>query len=55
MDMIPAETAIQRLAPHRPNNQICLLSQQLINECLDFINAEPLNDVSAGQKGGETL
>lgn len=52
LDMIPAETAIQRLAQHRPNNQICLLNQQLINECLNFINAEPLNDLAVKEKGG---
>lgn len=51
LDMIPAETAIQRLAQHRPNNQICLLNQQLINECLDFVDAEPLNNLSFKEKG----
>ena len=54
LDMIPAETAIQRLAQHRPNNQICLLNQQLINECLKFIDAEPLSNLSIKLKG-ETL
>ena len=27
----------------RPNNQLCLINQQLIDECFHFINVEPLN------------
>ena len=33
---ITKETALGRLQYEQPNNQICLLSQQLIDECLSF-------------------
>ncbi|WP_455665809.1 DUF3990 domain-containing protein [Phocaeicola sp.] len=50
LDMIPAEIAVQRLAQHRPNNQICLLNQQLIDEHLKFIQAESLNEWAIKQE-----
>lgn len=40
---IPVDFALKRLAQHTPNNQICLLNQKLIDRCLTFITAEPLN------------
>lgn len=46
LDIIPMELAIRRLAQHQPNNQLCLLNQALIEECLSFVQAEPLNDKS---------
>lgn len=52
---IRAEEALKMLAYHKPNNQICLLSQQLIDENLHFVCAEPLNDEAghpAEKKGG---
>lgn len=36
------ETAIGLLTYQAPNNQICLLNQQLIDECLHFIGSEPV-------------
>lgn len=33
---ITKETALGRLRHELPNNQLCLLSQQLVNECLSF-------------------
>lgn len=48
---IPADFALRRLAQHLPNNQMCLLKQTLVSECLRFVTAEPLNDI-ARQKGG---
>lgn len=41
---IPVDFALKRLAQHRPNNQICLLNQKLIDNCLTFVAAEPLNE-----------
>lgn len=32
------------LSHHKPNNQICLLSQQLVDECLHYVSSEPLNE-----------
>lgn len=37
------EKALGELSKHRPNNQLCLINQQLIDECLHFIDVEPLN------------
>ena len=37
---ITIDMALGQLASHRPNNQICLLNQQLIDECLHFVTAE---------------
>ena len=34
---------IYELSKHRPNNQFCLISQALIDECLHFISVEPVN------------
>ncbi len=41
---LPIDFALKRLAQHRPNNQICLLNQKLIDNCLTFVTAEPLNE-----------
>lgn len=48
---IPVDFALKRLAQHLPNNQICLLNQSLVTECLHYTGIEPLNDL-AKQKGG---
>ena len=40
------EMALGQLALHRPNNQICLLNQQLIDACLHFKSTESLNSQS---------
>lgn len=34
--LIDADTALGRLAEHQPNNQICFLSQRLINNYLEY-------------------
>lgn len=43
---ITEEMALRRLALHRPNNQICILNQTLIDNCLHYIKSEPLNDLA---------
>lgn len=43
---ITEEMALRRLSLHRPNNQICLLSQTLIDCCLHYVKSEPLNDLA---------
>lgn len=40
---IPVDFALRRLAQHQPNNQICILNQQLLNRHLHFVRAESLN------------
>lgn len=40
--LMPREIALVRLSEHRPNNQMCLLSQQLINKHLIFNGAESI-------------
>lgn len=39
-DLMTREVALARLSEHRPNNQMCLLSQQLIDKYLIFNGAE---------------
>ena len=46
---MPAEIALEQLAQHQPNNQMCLLNQHLIDECLHFKECLSLSIV---QKGG---
>ena len=41
--MMTVEMALGQLAQHQPNNQFCLLSQLLIDECLHFVSIEQLN------------
>ena len=43
---ITEEMALRRLALHQPNNQICILNQTLIDNCLHYIKSEPLNDLA---------
>lgn len=37
--MMPKELCLQRLAEHRPNNQICILNQDLCDKYLHFQNS----------------
>ena len=43
---ISMEYALKRLSEHQPNNQICIISQEIIDRSLKFIKAEPLNDLA---------
>ena len=40
---ITQEMALGELAKHRPNNQLCLITQALIDECLRFVSVESVN------------
>ena len=40
---ITQEMALSELAKHRPNNQLCLINQALIDECLRFVSVESVN------------
>jgi hypothetical protein len=40
------EYALKRLSEHQPNNQVCILSQALLDNSLHFLKAEPLNDLA---------
>lgn len=40
------EYVLKRLSEHQPNNQICFISQEILNNSLQFIKAEPLNDLA---------
>jgi hypothetical protein len=44
LDILPVELAIERLAQHKPNNQICIINQEIIEKHISFIRAEALND-----------
>lgn len=41
--MMTVEMALGQLSQHQPNNQFCLLSQPLIDQCLKFISVEQIN------------
>ncbi len=57
LGLMDINTAISRLAQHQPNNQMCLLSQPLTDECLHHISCQPLHpeagDNSNNPKGGQ--
>ena len=38
------EMALGQLAQHQPNNQICLLNQEMIDNHLHFINVEQVKE-----------
>lgn len=52
--MMPAEMALERLSRHQPNNQMCLLSQQLIDECLHYVDCEAIEENGTKQQKGDT-
>lgn len=43
---ISMEYALKRLSEHQPNNQICFISQKLLDDSLHYITSEPLNDLA---------
>lgn len=54
LDIIDADIALRRLAMHQPNNQMCLLSQTLVDECLHHLGCELLAPAAnPQQKGGK--
>lgn len=40
--LTPREDALERLRYEKPNNQLCLLNQELVDSCLSFISAEEI-------------
>jgi hypothetical protein len=38
-NLMPLETALRELAKHQPNNQLCIASQKVIDECLVFVES----------------
>lgn len=36
-NLMPLDLALRELAKHKPNNQICILSQKAIDSCLRFV------------------
>lgn len=43
-DLITAEEALQRLSYHKPNNQICIINQEIIERYLHFIESIKIED-----------
>lgn len=41
--LTPREEALERLRYEKPNNQLCLLNQSLINSHLEFLTAEEVS------------
>lgn len=42
--LITAEEALQRLSYHKPNNQICILKQVIVEDYLHFVKSEILKE-----------
>lgn len=40
MGLMSADVALQRLAQHKPNNQICILNQEIVDKYLIFKKSE---------------
>ena len=38
-NLMPLETALRELSRHQPNNQLCITSQKVIDECMTFIES----------------
>lgn len=38
-NLMPLETALRELAKHQPNNQLCIASQKVIDDCLTFVES----------------
>ena len=38
-DMMPLETALRNLSMHRPNNQLCIRSQHVVDQFLTFVES----------------
>lgn len=38
-NLMPLDNAIEELAKHKPNNQLCITSQQVIVDCMTFIES----------------
>lgn len=44
LGLMTADVALGRLAQHLPNNQMCLISQPLVDKCVRYLGSESLND-----------
>ncbi len=38
-NLMPLENALHELSKHRPNNQLCITNQKVIDECLVFVES----------------
>ena len=43
-NLITAEEALQRLSYHKPNNQICIINQEIIDQHLHFIESTEIEE-----------
>lgn len=50
LGFLPEDLAIARLAQHQPNNQICIINQEIIDKHLQFIQAIPINELAHSSK-----
>ena len=40
--MMPLEIALRNLAMHRPNNQICIRNQRIVDTCVEFAGSQEI-------------
>lgn len=38
-NLMPLETALRELSRHQPNNQLCITSQKVIDDCMTFVES----------------
>ena len=38
-NLMPLETALRELSRHQPNNQLCIASQKVIDECMTYVES----------------
>ena len=38
-NLMPLETALKELSRHQPNNQLCITSQKVIDDCMTFVES----------------
>jgi hypothetical protein len=46
LGILPEEIALQRLSFHQPNNQLCIINQEIIDRFLIFVKTYPLNEIA---------
>lgn len=40
--LMPLEIALRNLAMHRPNNQICIRNQRIVDTCIEYVGSQEI-------------
>ena len=41
-NLMPLDIALRELSRHQPNNQLCIASQRVVDECVSFVESYKL-------------